>query len=136
MVQQKQSKKSDESKKAIQLLIARAASDSKFALELAKDLDGIIKKNKLPIDGESEEYKELALKVFHTNLLLQKAFEELQQKFGKPGKLAAPAPGAGAAYIDMVRPEDLITTPIDIKALKVEIMKDLKEEILKELKQS
>lgn len=113
-------------------LVARAALDPKLASELMVDLDGVIRREGLAVDGESEEYKNLSLRLHHAKTLLNRTLDDiggpgLGIDFGDLG-------GARAGYESLVDPGDFDTPmlgqpPIDIPKLKSEILAELRKEI-------
>jgi hypothetical protein len=62
----------------IERLLAAASEDPQLAIQLLKDPAAVIEKSGLLIDANSEEYKELTLRLYHAKILLDKVMLDLR----------------------------------------------------------
>jgi len=116
----------------LQALVAEAKRNPRLRAQMLADLNSVIRENNLVIDGESDEYKELALRIYHANLLINKSLDELEGKFGRPGMLPQGLGSPQAGYERLVRPEDLRAVspnPDAMRTLKDSILNELRQEL-------
>lgn len=111
-------------------LLDKARHDKKLMADLLSDPESVIRRNNLSINAESEEFKELTLRLYHIRQLLNKSFDDMLGKvvsFGEFPKRESLGTekfyGLGSLTSHGI---DDFTRP-NIDQLKEEIIRDLKK---------
>lgn len=83
------------------LIFARAKDDPEFALDLHRDLNSALKKRGVQLDPEGEAYQNLALRIYHNNVMMNLAFDELSKVYTPDpgGPLPDPWPGLPSTHV-------------------------------------
>jgi hypothetical protein len=107
------------------LLIERARQDPQLAAAMVADLDTVVRKSDLNIDPESTAYKDLAIQLYRTRITLSRTLDDFRNQNFDLGVVRNPIGGFYGTILDT----DVTTTsPIELKQLKADIIKELRSE--------